>query len=391
MRKKLVAIALTFSLSLIISSLLLVSSEYVSITQTRKHTTSQYEPVQPIVIESINDLQDVGASGSGTANDPYIIRNLRISSDETCITVNNIAAHFIIFDCKLESSGNNPTILFENVENCGVVMCEIRGSGDGVRILDSQFCLISNTSISGTQYGLYFNDAENCTVINSRISNNRRGILFQSASYSRVVNNSIYSNEEYGLVMLWFSHNNTVIGNNIGWNEVSTALGSNAIDSGVDNEFAGNAWTDFNGSIPYMIPGDSESFDPSPQLLEDTNAPEIVPLPDIGIDEETSGNSMTWEVSDDYPLSFSILINNVLQTDLWFGENITLDLDSLFIGTNTIVLTLYDGANNSASDSVYVYVMSFLLRGLGTELVMIASGITVAVFAVVILLVKKLS
>ncbi len=389
MIKRPVVIALMFSIWLVISAVTLVlhqsSTQHASITRMKNHTISQYESSQPIVIENISDFLAVGASGSGTFDDPYIIDSLEISSDGSCVAVINITAHFIIVNCRLESGVYEPAIFFENVENGRVVMCEIRDGGAGIAIVNSRFCSIENTSIYETEYGIYFNSVENSTINNSRIAMNQRGVDLDTSMFCQLINNSIYSNPLHGIDISFLSDNNTVLGNVIGWN------GINALDYGEGNIFRGNAWSDFNGTIPYNIQGVSGSVDSSPQLLEDTNAPDIVPLPDIGIDVETSGNSMTWEVSDDYPLQYMIGIDERTERSAWYGENITLDLDSLAVGTHLITLTLYDGASNSVSDSVYVTIISFVLGGIGTELVMIASGITVAIFVIIILLVKKLS
>ncbi len=389
MIKRPVIIALMFSIWLVISAVPLVShqsyTQHVSITLIKDHTTSQYESSQPIVIESTSDFLAVGASGSGTIDDPYIIDSLEISSNEPCIVVSNITAQFIIINCKLDSGAYEPAIFFENVENGRVEMCEIRNGGSGIIIIDSRFCSIENTSIYETEFGIYFNSVENSTIKNSRTAMNQRGVDIDVSIFCQLINNSIYSNPLHGLDISFLSYNNTVLGNMIGWN------GINALDFGEGNVFRGNAWSDFNGTIPYIVQGVSGSIDSSPQLLEDTNAPEIVPLPDIGIDVETSGNSMTWKVSDDYPLQYIIRIDTRTERNAWNGGNITVDLDSLEVGTHLITLTLYDGASNSISDSVYVTIISFVLGGIGTDLVMIASGITVAVFVVFILLVKKLS
>ncbi len=391
MRIKPAVIVLMISLWLVIPSLLLSIdqsyTQHASITQIKDHTTSQYETSQPIVIENNSDFLALGVSGSGVVDDPYVIENLKISSVESCITVRGTTAHFTIFDCILETVRSvESTILFDDVENGRVELCEIRDGYTGISILNSRFCSVENTSIFETSEGIYFYAVENCTIMNSQIVMNDRAVDFDISTYCQLTNNSIYSNWQHGLDLSFLSNNNSVLGNMIGWN------GINALDYGEGNVFRGNAWSDFNGTSPYRLPGTSESIDTSPLLLLDLNPPNIVQLPDIGIDVETSGNSMTWEVSDEYPCSYSIQIDDLsYEVSVWIGDDITLSLDSLVIGTHAITLALFDGANNTAVDEVYVTVISFILGGIGTELVMIASGITVATFVVIVLLVKKLT
>lgn len=403
MRMKGVAAALFLMLILMMPVAILVSTnlveESVTISQTRNHTTSQYQTSSPIQISSNSDFVTLGASGVGTRADPYVIGNLAISTTGTCIFVHDTTAYFIIYNCILESGDTEPAIQFDNVENGQVVLCEINGGSSGIDILDSRDCSVSNTSIYSSWNGIHLNMASNFTTTYSRLSSNHRGLLFDSSSYCQIFNNSIYSNIDTGLEFASSSHNNTVYGNSIGWNgrEYWVELEGNAVDHGEDNHFddgdsVGNAWTDFNGTMPYEIWGTSGSIDSFPELLEDTEAPVVFGLYDTAIDIETSGNTMTWTASDEFPHTYSIQIDEGQDSgSVWTGGNITVDLDSLPVGTHRYNLTLYDGAGNTASDEVYVSVVSFILGGIGTELVMIASGITVACFIVIILLVKKLS
>ncbi|GAF99266.1 unnamed protein product, partial [marine sediment metagenome] len=189
----------------------------------------------------------------------------------------------------------------------------------------------------------------------------------------------------------------SIYGNSIGWNDVNVGPGGNALDSGRNNTFDdgssnGNFWSDFNASETYLIPGLGNSTDVFAQLFEDIVVPVIVPLSDMAIDVETSSNTLTWQAYDALPKSYLIRENNlVVDSSIWNGGDITTDLDHLPVGTHELNVTVYDGAGNSATDGIFVSVISFILGGIGTELVMIASGITVVIFVVIILLVKKLS
>ncbi len=372
--------------------------ESVTVAPVKNHIISQYETSAPIYIGSNLDFVAAGASGVGTRSDPYVLGNLAISTNGTSISVQNTTAFFIIFNNILESGDTEPAIQFDNVQNGQVMQSEIRGGSNGINILNSQDCSVTNTSIYGCRNGLYLYMASNFSITYSTIFSNWRGLLFESSSYNQVINNSIYSNSFNGLEIRWLSHNNTVYGNSIGWNSIlSSEIEVNAVDNGEDNHFddgvgVGNAWTDFNDTIPYVIPGTSGTNDSYPHLFEDTEAPVVSPLFDTVIDIETSGNTMTWTVSDEFPRSYSIKIgDSPVVASVWNGGNITVDLDSLLEGSHRYNLTLYDGAQNTASDEVLVNVVLFVLGGIGTELVMIASGITVASFVVIILLIKRLS
>jgi parallel beta-helix repeat protein len=371
--------------------------EAVTISHVQNHILSQYQTSAPINITSNSDFVAAGASGTGTPVDPYVFENLAISTQGTSISIQNTTAYFIIYNCILESGDTEPAIQFNNVENGQVILVEISGGNSGIEITNSQDISVSNASIYGSWNGISLNTASNSTVTYSRVFNNYRGMLLWSSSYCQISNNSIYSNTENGIELTWFSHNNTILGNSIGWNGITDESGENAADYGADNHFddgvsIGNSWSDFNGTTPYEIVGSSGAIDSYPELLEDTEAPVVSRLFDMVIDVETNGNLMTWIASDEFPQSYSIRINGELVVaSVWNGGDITVDLDSLEEGSHTYILTLYDGVQNTTSDQVIVNAVLFVLGGIGTELVMIASGITVVFFVVIILLIKRMS
>ncbi|MFX1483052.1 MAG: right-handed parallel beta-helix repeat-containing protein [Promethearchaeota archaeon] len=388
-------------LTLTISLLILVSpnaqQQIVSINETNAHKTSQQ--ISPsLVIRSNSDFADLGVTGAGTRADPYIIRNLVISvENRTCIDVRDTTAYFIIFNCILKTGDQDPAIEFTNVANGQILRCEVRGGSNGIEIYNSIDCSVANTTIYGSWNAVHLDLTTNCTVSFSRLSSSLRGILLEGADFCRIVNNSIYANKISGVDLAAFSDNNTVIENSIGWNGISLGPEANAFDYGEDNHFddnesIGNTWSDYNGTAPYGILGTSGAVDSFPGLLVDTQAPLLNGLDDTAIDVETPGNTLTWQVSDEFPNNYSVQIDHGLETfSPWNGDDITVNLDNLPVGTHTYVLTVYDGAGNTASDQVVVNVVSFILGGIGTELVMIASGITVVSFVVIILVVRKLS
>jgi hypothetical protein len=216
-------------------------------------------------------------------------------------------------------------------------------------------------------------------------------VVFQESEFCDILNNSIYDNSEYGIFIDLDSYNNSIHGNAIGWND------RNVWDVGVNNSFddgssIGNFWSDFNASEQYLIPGTSGAIDAFAQHLNDSLNPGIIPLEDIAIDVETSGNTITWTVYDLYLVSYAILEDQeIALSSMWIEGDITHRLDHLTVGTHTITLVVYDAAGNADVDEVLVTVVSFLLGGIGTELVLFASGITVACFVIIILLIKRLS
>jgi hypothetical protein len=197
----------------------------------------------------------------------------------------------------------------------------------------------------------------------------------------------------------FYCHNNTVYGNSIGWNNEYRGIEQNVSDWGEDNHFddgvsIGNAWTDFNGTVPYVTSGPGGGRDSFPELLEDTEDPVVIGPADTAIDIEIAGNTLTWFAFDEFPTYYSIQIDerDPDEGGYWNGGSITIDLGTILIeGTYRYNLTVYDVAGNTVTDEVIVTVVSFILGGIGTELVMVASGFTVVIFLSVILIIKRLS
>lgn len=369
----------------------------IKVSPIRENTIAQYQASEPLLIESNADFALLGATGNGTLSNPFTFENLQISSTNSCIQISDTTAYFVISNCKLESNGSYPVIRFDNVENGQVEQCEITGGHSGVEITVSNNCSIIESSIYGTSNGVWLISSSNCTVIDNSIHNNHRGLFIDQSDHCDVLNNSIYANWGYGVEVALLSHNNTVYGNQIGWNDIAVGSGGNALDNGEDNAFddgssIGNFWSNYNVSEIYQIPGSGDSNDTYAQILEDTIGPIIVPLDDTAIDVEVSGQTLTWLTYDTFPVSYEVQENEIeAYSAIWNSGNITIGLDHLPVGVHSITLILSDGAGNTGSDEVLVTVISFLLGGIGTELVMIASGITVACFVVIILLIKRLS
>lgn len=369
----------------------------IQVTPIQHVVPAQYQRSEPISITSDSDFQSLGASGEGTLGNPYVFENLFINSTDSCVSITDTTSYFIIRNCKFETAITAIAILFNNVENGRVTGSQISGGATGVNFMDSQNCIVTETTIYGCWNAIYLERASSCYVYDCTIFRNQRGFFFDSTEFCSITNNTIYSNIMWGVEVTEQSYNNTLYGNRFGWNDASGGTESNAIDNGEDNSFddgidVGNSWSDHNDSTTYLVPGSSGSIDSFPNLLEDNTPPMIEQHIDAVIDIETSGNTLTWLALDAFPAIYEVRENDGTPTaSTWNGGPITIGLDHLPIGTHSIVVVVYDGAGNAASDSIYVTVVSFVLGGIGTELVMFASGITVVSFVIIILLLKKLS
>jgi len=347
----------------------------------------------PIVITNNAELAALSSGGVGTRSDPYIIEELDIESIN-CLTITDTTAFFVIrnsvFTHYSGGVGGVQTVSFSQVEHGTIESCYIRGGDIAISILESTDCAIIDCMTFGAYDGILLDSSFNCSIVNSRSFGNSIGAMLVRSSFCDIINNSIYGNTERGIHVEVLCENNTIAGNNIGWN-----TNANAIDNGINTEFTdgivfGNAWSNFNESEDYDIPGSGNSTDYFARELIDGIAPVLYGRLDQVVDVESAGETLSWDASDNFHYRYEIYVDDIIHiSEPWDGRSITLDLDEFDVGMYTLNLIVYDGAGNQASDEVILSVISFVLGGIGTELVMLASGVTVVCFIAIILVIKR--
>ncbi len=94
----------------------------------------------------------------------------------------------------------------------------------------------------------------------------------------------------------------------------------------------------------------------SPQV-PDTDPPSITTPATLMYEERTTGNTLTWECFDAHPYAYEIDKDTTkIIYAPWHGENITINIDNLPIGSWVYNLTLWDISGNSRSRQVTVIV-----------------------------------
>jgi len=89
----------------------------------------------------------------------------------------------------------------------------------------------------------------------------------------------------------------------------------------------------------------------------DSIPPTVDSPADIEYEEETTGYNILWTPLDDYPVSYEILRDGlVIESDVWDGSQISIDIDGLLPGIYIFRLVVFDEGGNSASNSVVVTV-----------------------------------
>jgi phosphatidylserine/phosphatidylglycerophosphate/cardiolipin synthase-like enzyme len=102
---------------------------------------------------------------------------------------------------------------------------------------------------------------------------------------------------------------------------------------------------------------DKSASDSVQVTVTDTTDPSINSPADVVYVSGSSGNSITWTVSDFEPDRYTITRNGTeVANEAWDGSSISFDIDGLGVGTHIFEITIYDETGNSASDTVVVTV-----------------------------------
>lgn len=345
---------------------------------------------EPLHILGNIELSQMSSGGVGTRSDPYLFAGLNLVSAGTCIVIENTTAFFAIRGCYLESTMRlEPVVLLNNVENGLIQDCYIRGGSIGASLVLSVDSIVKDSVLFDCYNGIEIFESENCTILDCKIFSNRLGISIEYSNGSIVTNSSIYNNED-GLQIGIYSDSTRIYRNKIGWNLF------NANNNGNNTEFTngidtGNAWSDYDGSGGYEVGGFYHTIDTFATTLDDFDSPMIDSPIDRVFDIDSTGETLTWVVSDEFPYVYLLYIDDVPHgIEIWDGREITVSLDVLSEGTHSLVMTVQDGVGNVASDEVMVTAVSFMLGGIGTELVIRSSAFTVAILILIVVIIKKM-
>ena len=202
-------------------------------------------------------------SGTGTELDPYIIENLKIDANNTdsCISIINSEAYFIIKDCTLNNSAfSSGGIRINNVTNGNIIDNELNNHGiAAIYGTISNHTLVSGNVLNNHQYGVYlygsFNQILDNTIygdgtgsgINiqgsyhdnlisgNTIENCWQGIFIFGADNNTFTDNTALKNMQYGIVLTAGADDNFLSGNTV----VNNTLSGIVVEGSTDNTIEG--------------------------------------------------------------------------------------------------------------------------------------------------------
>ncbi|MCY3414012.1 MAG: right-handed parallel beta-helix repeat-containing protein [Candidatus Heimdallarchaeota archaeon] len=164
----------------------------------------------------------------------------------------------------------------------------------------------------------------------------------------------------------------TSTGNTISWTATDTNAGtytiykdSSPIDSGswtsglaITFDIDGLGLGVFTYQITFYDTSSNSASDTVIVTVYDGTSPTIDTPINFEYPEGSTGNSITWNVYDLHPDTYSVTIDasSYLTDVAWSGSSITIDIDGLVMANHSIIITVYDQTGNSVSDQVYVNV-----------------------------------
>ena len=361
--------------------------------------TMLYQKHDPIIVGGDEEFVLNGFTGSGTAEDPYVINELNITNSGTCITIMNTTAYFILKDCFVKATYSNHGIILQNVTFGTIEACKATTCHAGIYLHQTMNCTIENSTVHSSRTGILFNSAYSCSISNSKTFRNTDGIRIIASDYCRATGNRVYRNTDIGISLWTLVQNCTVYGNSLARNGgvYPHTQETNAEDYGQDNLWddnvsTGNYWTDYDNDGSYEIAiGTAFSVDKHPHLLNDTSAPTINSPSDVMFEQGSSGANVTWAARDEFPYEYALQKDGIALIRLiWDGEDIEIHMTGAQPGLHNFTLFVYDAFGNVVNDTVNANIIADVFGGAGTELVAAASFASVVLVVIVLLAVKRM-
>jgi parallel beta-helix repeat protein len=181
----------------------------------------------PIIVDNEGELSSLFANerwdGSGTAEDPYVVKNLEINAkgEGDCISIGNTSAYLIIQDCRLY--GSEPTsfgvpgsaaISVNNVENAVIRNNELNDNTISIELVETKNTTIENNTCDRST--IYSVSLENCTeiqVVKNECTNNSQHSIEVYLSTECLIENNTCNDNEYMGIQVDGGGNNTIRNN----------------------------------------------------------------------------------------------------------------------------------------------------------------------------------
>ncbi|MBD3408376.1 MAG: hypothetical protein GF411_19795 [Candidatus Lokiarchaeota archaeon] len=228
MRKNVVLFSMFFILTSIVVISPHMSFPLFRINASHSHLSNDsFIPIDFIAINGNEDFENqadlLDWSGSGTAEDPFVIENYNITNNRHLFRVVDTDYHFIFQNCWLDGLDNSWCGLYlAHVSNAIVRNVTIKNAAIGMHMLELNDSIISNCDIydnSAMGIALELTCVGNKIMNNTIYANREGGIWLDWNNTENVIQeNEIYENWIVGIELLEDSHDNIILGNTLSKN-----------------------------------------------------------------------------------------------------------------------------------------------------------------------------
>ncbi|MHA2304402.1 MAG: right-handed parallel beta-helix repeat-containing protein [Candidatus Hodarchaeales archaeon] len=146
-----------------------------SLISTNRSISQSYTVSDPITITNDDELAAVANSGTGTANDPYIIADWNITDSTTHgISITGTTKHFRVENCWIESSVGVGISVYSVASTTTTIInntCNNNG-GDGIRLEYSDSSTVANNTCNNNSCGIFLLECSSSTIANNTCSDN---------------------------------------------------------------------------------------------------------------------------------------------------------------------------------------------------------------------------
>ncbi len=159
---------------------------------------------QPIVVVGNSNFSSAYWHGEGSASSPYVLENMAIATNITCVSISNTSSYFIIKDCSFLSfwyenyAIGYAAIRLNNVTNGVIQNCGIDGSAGGIRLLHCSNMNVTG-NILGSEHsdGLWVFDSANIYLYDNYMD--RTGIVGWQSLSLNISGNMVYDSRQAGI------------------------------------------------------------------------------------------------------------------------------------------------------------------------------------------------
>lgn len=293
-------------------------------------------------------INDGWVTGEGTKDNPYLIENLFVDTNNigTALSIRNSKFdYFTINNSILVGGPDYSGLELYNTNNGTIENSTFKSNKYGINLqARSMQNSISQNTINVNSYGIYLSAMSmgNSIMGNGIIDNLVGGIFAETTSSMNIIvmnyflQNAIQAEDNSSTSNMW---NSTMFGNF--WDDYS----------GIDND------TDSIGDDPYTINDDVKDFKPifnyDPMIMPSMNHSNVVGSVD---------NFINWTVMDMFYFnaSYEIYRNGALieEENNWDPQEIEINIDSLEVGPYNFTLKVYDGLGGVNTNQIDISVIN---------------------------------